>query len=96
MNAIMQIPNRRLIFLVAGLLVLAALGFSFLHHHADGGDFDHCSVCKFVRQIVSFFIFSLVTFFSSVRPRYLVQEPVRLRSLSLSSKLRTRAPPFLS
>lgn|GEM_PF-3343776 len=88
------LSKRRWMFLVVGLVILASLFASFLHQHANGPDFEHCSVCKFVRQIVSFFVFALVVFFSQVQPRFLAWESDRPSPLFTPSQRRNRAPPF--
>lgn len=88
--------HQKPILVAAAFLILAALFLSFLHHHADGQDFDNCVVCKFVRQIVLLGLaFAVFLLFSPAQDFPFLRED-RFLSLFLTSKLRTRAPPLLS
>ncbi len=86
--------HRKLIFFIGSLLLVLSLFCAFLHHHEDGQSQD-CFVCKFVRQIVSFFVFLAAALFTLASQNFPIPASERLTRLSLASKLRNRAPPFL-
>ena len=88
--------SKKPVFLIVALLLLAALFPLFFHHHNDARDFDQCAVCKFVRQVFVFFFLMLVIFISEPFQKFFFSYSSRLNSLLFASRLRSRAPPFLS
>ena len=93
-----DVDNQRLsklIFIAAALLVAFAFSLVFLHHHNDPNESENCSICKFVRQIVSFFIFILtVTLFRTPKIRLVPLSSDGPKSVWLVSPRSGRAPPL--
>ncbi len=86
----------KFIFIAAALLAALALSLAFLHHHNDPNESENCSICKFVRQIVSFFTFILtITVFRTPKIRSVPLSSDGPKSVWLVSPRSGRAPPLL-
>lgn len=89
-----SLRRNKLVFLAIAFLVAASFFLAYFHQHSDGLSFDHCSICQFIHQIVSLFIFASTALFCTARPGFLILESVRTPSFLTTTRLRNRAPPF--
>ena len=88
--------RRKPIFLVITLIVFSALLLAFFHHHAHGENAQDCSVCNFVKQVVSLLALAVILFCSEAPKKFFDALHLSLTPLLSSSQLNTRAPPLLS
>lgn len=87
--------GKKWLLIAASALVILAFFLAFFHHHEDEQESD-CFVCKFIRQLVSFFAFVVLALLCPTRENFIAFVGERFLSSLFPSKLRNRAPPFLS
>lgn len=87
---------RRYAGLLMVILLAAGLFLAFFHSHSAGADSQDCLACKFVHAL-SFLVFLFAGVFSLnfLRAPFAPVREFRFSSRA-SSRLRSRAPPFVS
>ncbi|MBI1977840.1 MAG: hypothetical protein HYS55_03715 [Candidatus Omnitrophica bacterium] len=89
--------RRHKVFLfLFSLILLASFAFLLFHHHEDGQHAFHCSVCRFVQQVLWLFPMVVTLFFSLPFKGLFSEVHQKLFSVFSVFALKDRAPPVLA